>query len=168
MRMDRRGDIGVATMILFIALTLVASVSASIIIDTANKVREQAVQTGNDAIADVSTGYELMYATGEVAGNVVTALHLHLRLAPGSPEIDVSGVIVALTVTSDHGSISRDLSCGPSNTAARGDRVEIIIGGLSAGPGDRVSVNIIPAAGFQTKIDLTIPDVLTPGTMILR
>lgn len=168
MRIDRRGDMGVAAMMLFVALILVASAAASIIIDTAIQVREQALQTGNDALAGVSTGFEVVQVTGEVDEGKITVLHIGLRLAPGSPDIDVNGVVISLNVASTSGSTSRELACGPWNTKIAGGRTEVIIDGLTAGPGDRVTMNIVPKVGFQTLIVITVPDVLVPGTAGLR
>ncbi|MBI0582160.1 MAG: hypothetical protein JET69_04000 [Methanomassiliicoccales archaeon] len=165
---DRRGEMGIGAMILFIAMVLVASVASSVLISTANNLREQALQTGNDAIASVSTGYEVSYVTGDVSGNEITRLHVHLKLAPGSHAIDVNGVVVSLTISSESGSVSADMACDPTNVVDQGDRVELIISGLSAGPGATVSLKIVPPTGFLTFIELTIPDVLTNGTMFLR
>ncbi len=159
---------GVATMIIFIAMILVAAVAASVIISIANNVREQALQTGNDAIASVSTGYELDYVTGEVSGNEITVLHVFLKLAPGSKAIDINDVVVSMTMTSDGSTISADMACDPTNAENLGERVELTISGLSAGPGTEVTLNIVPPAGFLTYVYFTIPDVLTPGTMYLR
>ena len=56
MRMNKRADIGVGTMIVFIAMVLVAAVAASVLISTANSVREQATSTGDDAIPEYPPG----------------------------------------------------------------------------------------------------------------
>lgn len=168
MRLDRRGDMGVSTMIIFIAMVLVASTAASVLIITANNLREQAMQTGTDAIAAVSTGYDLIYVTGDVSGNEIACLHLFLRPAAGSPDIDINGVVVSLTISSGGRSTSADLACSPTNAVEQRGRVELIISGLSAGPGDEVTIVVMPSAGFPTRIELVIPDVLTPGTMTLR
>ena len=67
MKKDRRGDIGVGTMTIFIAMVLVAAVAASVLISTANSVKEQATQTGTDAIAELSSGFDVEYVTGTVS-----------------------------------------------------------------------------------------------------
>jgi flagellin FlaB len=43
MRNDKRAEMGVGTMIIFIAMVLVAAVAASVLISTANTVREQEI-----------------------------------------------------------------------------------------------------------------------------
>jgi archaellin len=167
MRLERRGEMGVSVMIIFIAMILVASAAASVLLATANDLREQATRTGADAIAGVSTGYELIYATGDVTGNEVTRLHLFLRPVPGSPNIDIGQVVITMTISSD-GSTCADLVCDPKSIVERGNRVEVIISGLSACPGDKVTLRIMPPVGFSTYIELAIPDVLIDGTINLR
>jgi archaellin len=86
MRLERRGEMGVSVMIIFIAM-IPRRIGRSVRAPTppANDLREQATRTGADAIAGVSPAYELIYATGDVTGNEVTRLHLFLRPVPGSP-----------------------------------------------------------------------------------
>jgi flagellin FlaB len=57
MKKNKRAEMGVGTMIIFIAMVLVAAVAASVLISTANTVREQAQQTGDQAINGVATGF---------------------------------------------------------------------------------------------------------------
>jgi archaellin len=168
MKRDRSGQMGIGAMILFIVMILVASVASSVLISTANDLREQSLHTGSDAIGSVSTGYELSYVTGEISRNKVVTLHVFLRLAPGSQAIDASSVVISLTVSSKSGSTSADMACDGTNAVDLGERTELIISGLSAGPGAKVSMKIVPATGFSTLIDLTIPDVLIDSTMLLR
>ncbi len=63
---DKHGDMGVGTMIIFIAMVLVAAVAASVLISTANTVREQAQNTGDQAINNVASGFVVQDVTGTV------------------------------------------------------------------------------------------------------
>ncbi|MBI0583015.1 MAG: hypothetical protein ISF22_02175 [Methanomassiliicoccus sp.] len=168
MRRDERADMGIGAMVIFIAMVLVATVAASVLISTANDLKEQAIRTGTDATASVSTGFELIYITGDVSDNEVTELHLFMRLASGSQDIDVTRVVLSISISSEGGSIGADLVCDATNTVIVDDRVEFVISGMSASPGSSVNILVIPPAGYSTRIALSIPSVLTPGTMILR
>lgn len=164
MRLDKRGEMGVGTMIIFIAMVLVAAVASSVLISTANDVREQATQTGVDAIRGVSSGYDLEYVSADVTDNRVTDLYIHVKPGAGSPDLDASKMIVSLTV----GASSWDLPCDDTNTVISGDRVLIHVYGISAAPGESIAVKLLPQYGYATDVLLTVPDVLTAGTVILR
>ena len=57
MKNDKRAEMGVGTMIIFIAMVLVAAVAASVLISTSNTVREQAQTTGEQAINNIASGF---------------------------------------------------------------------------------------------------------------
>jgi len=103
---DEEGAMGVGTLIVFIAMVLVAAVAASVLIDTANKLQQQAQKTGDQAIQEVSTAFTVK----EVNGNTSTEggdgdidnITLVLGLAAGSPAQNLSQVIIEI----DNGDIA--------------------------------------------------------------
>ena len=105
MHRDKRAEMGVGTMIIFIAMVLVAAVAASVLISTANTVREQATQTGNDAIAGVSSGFDIKYVKGTVAGNEITQMDVFVQLHAGSPALKLDDVILSVTAGGKSGEI---------------------------------------------------------------
>ena len=68
---DKRAEMGVGTMIIFIAMVLVAAVAASVLISTANKVSEQAQNTGDQAINNVASGFVVQDVTGQVLADKI-------------------------------------------------------------------------------------------------
>ena len=93
---DKRAEMGVGTMIIFIAMVLVAAVAASVLISTANKVREQAQNTGDQAINNVASGFVVQDVTGVVnsAMTEIKNLTIQVRLQAGSPAINMDKVTV--------------------------------------------------------------------------
>lgn len=166
-KLDKRGGMGISVMIIFIAMVLVAAVAAGVVLDTANNVRERAAQTGVDAIQEVSTGLDLLYVSGDVSNNKVTGLHLYMRLAAGSQPINSTDVVVSMTITGDR-STGTDNGIVPLGDPIIRDRAEFVGCGLSLSPGDAVNIRVFPLHGYSTLIKFTIPDVLTPGTVMLR
>ncbi|MCD6384029.1 MAG: hypothetical protein J7L88_06170 [Thermoplasmata archaeon] len=65
MKREKEGDIGIGTMIIFIALILVAAVAASLLITTAGRLNQQAQETGEIARQEVSTAL----VTRNIAGD---------------------------------------------------------------------------------------------------
>jgi archaellin len=99
---DDQGDVGIGTMIVFIAMVLVASVAASVLINTANQVREQARSTGEQAINNVASGFNIpdaVAAVNQTTKDSIDSLTIYIRLVAGSPPINLDNV--AITITSD-------------------------------------------------------------------
>jgi archaeal flagellin FlaB len=100
---DEDGEMGIGMMIIFIAMVLVAAVAAAVIINTANDVREQAQSTGDQAIADVATGFNTQNILGDredAAGtetDSIEYLEIRVQLHAGSPDVAMDDVLIELT-----------------------------------------------------------------------
>lgn len=64
---DEEGDMGIGTMILFIAMVLVAAVAAALLISTAGELNQQAQETGRLSQQEVSSGFIVVETFGLVA-----------------------------------------------------------------------------------------------------
>jgi flagellin FlaB len=62
---DEKGDFGIGTMIIFIAMIVVAVVAATVIIETMNKLQSSAKSTGDQAITQVSSGLHVKSVLGD-------------------------------------------------------------------------------------------------------
>jgi len=97
---DEEGAMGVGTLIVFIAMVLVAAVAASVLIDTANKLQQQAQKTGDQAIQEVSTAFTVKEVNGntstENGDSNVENLTLVVGLAAGAPAQNFSQVIIEI------------------------------------------------------------------------
>ncbi|AGB04282.1 archaeal flagellin-like protein [Aciduliprofundum sp. MAR08-339] len=59
-----KGEMGVGTLIIFIAMIIVAAVAATVLIQTAYMLQQQAMETGDVAIQDVATGFKVITIQG--------------------------------------------------------------------------------------------------------
>jgi flagellin FlaB len=59
-----KGEMGVGTLIIFIAMIVVAAVAATVLIQTAYQLQQQAEETGNIARQDVATGFKIITIQG--------------------------------------------------------------------------------------------------------
>lgn len=91
------GDMGIGAMIIFIAVVLVAGIAASVLIQTANRLEIQAMQTGQDTIREVSSGLQIIDIEGANSGGLITQMVLVVRPHAGSGDIDLSNAFVEIS-----------------------------------------------------------------------
>ena len=88
---DEEGAIGIGTLIVFIAMVLVAAIAAAVLIDTAGNLQSRAKRTGEDAVDDVSGGIQVLTVEGQFddATSEIDFIKVYLCLYSGTEPIDV-------------------------------------------------------------------------------
>ena len=122
---DEIAAIGIGAMIVFIALILVAAVAAAVIIQTAEKLQQNAQTTGQDTTDSMSAR---LFITGVIVGGAAQ-LDVTFELAPGSDDVpteDIQWAIVCAAGLDDD-----DLAVTPAgathiigNNAASANTIE--------------------------------------------
>lgn len=87
------------TLIIFIAMVLVAAVAAAVIIGTSGSLQQRAMATGQEATEEVSSNVNVVGIYGERpnATSDVSSLKLYLTLSAGSQNVDLNQTIVRFT-----------------------------------------------------------------------
>jgi flagellin-like protein len=182
---DARGQVGIGTLIIFIAMVLVAAVAAGVLVNTSGLLQSQAQDTGADAQAQVSNQIDVVSATGEDNGSngSIDQLRLVVKKSPGSDPIDLNEATIQYTSDSDSMTLTQGgtSSTFDVNSVAGGvtdnvlentdQRAEIIIdlgspdqpGTLAEG--EDAQLEIVDQSGASTIYGVNIPDTLT-GTYV--
>jgi flagellin-like protein len=176
---DERGQVGIGTLIVFIALVLVAAVAAGVLIDTAGDLESRASDTGEDAQAQVSNQIDVVSATGQDSNtdDTVENVTLVVKKSPGSDPVDLSAATIEYTASDSSETLSFNASAtstefttaavdgGPTQILQDTDeRVQINIsvsdieGGLTEG--ETAELQIVDQSGASTVYGVNIPDVL--------
>jgi flagellin FlaB len=95
---DKKAMVGIGTMIVFIAMVLVAAVAASILIQTAQTLQQKAYKVGGETIAEVSSGIRLDDSIGYTNANKTVVEYIAFVISPrsGSGYIDLENVFVTI------------------------------------------------------------------------
>jgi len=92
------GDVGIGTLIIFIAMVLVAAVAAAVLIQTSGVLQQKAQQTGKEAITEVSSNMKITSVVGERttgdSTSPLTKLNVTVELSAGGTEVDFQQVLV--------------------------------------------------------------------------
>ncbi len=93
---DNQADVGIGTLIVFIAMILVAAVAAAVLIQTSGVLQQKAQQTGKEATSEVASNMKISSVVGTTDGsNIYTQeLNVTIELAAGGSSIDFSKVVI--------------------------------------------------------------------------
>jgi flagellin-like protein len=174
-----RGQVGIGTLIIFIALVLVAAVAAGVLVNTAGELQSRASDTGDDAQAQVSNQIDVVSATGEDAtapDGSIEKVTLVVKKSPGSDPINVSEATIqytspsnSQTLTVTGGSVELQdeagTTIGPTGDQVLDDtseRIKIVITlPASLAEGESAELKIVDQSGASTVYGVNVPEVVT-------
>jgi flagellin-like protein len=94
---DERGQVGIGTLIVFIAMVLVAAIAAGVLINTAGFLQTQSEQTGQQSSQQVTDRLEPVTKTGVTDSSTpkqIKEVQLTIQKAPGASDVDLDNVTV--------------------------------------------------------------------------
>ncbi len=136
---DNLAAIGIGAMIVFIALILVAAVAAAVIIQTAEKLQQNAQSTGDDTTDEMSGKVNILNVFVADADN----FEIYFRLAAGSD--DTADVDMLWQITCDDGAGGMDYIAGDFS----GSAIDPLDGNAAATTADA-------GVAYRTTLDATV------------
>ena len=97
---DASAQVGIGTMIVFIATVLVAAIAAGVLIATSSDLQEKSSKTGSEATEQVASNLNIDSVVGkrDVAGDAgLKDLEIYVSLAPGASEVDLEQMKLQIT-----------------------------------------------------------------------
>ena len=98
---NNEASIGIGALIIFIAMVLVAGVTASVMLQVMNSMQQQALSTGQDTIREVSSGLKVTHISGYSDGSSITQLAIFLSTSAGSNDIDLTYTKISLSESTE-------------------------------------------------------------------
>jgi flagellin FlaB len=176
---DKRGQVGIGTLIVFIAMVLVAAIAAGVLVNTAGFLQETAEQTGAESQAQVSDRLQVVSAYGSVAdsgsGNQVASVELIVKKSAGSDAIDltstsylyVEGAVVEDAFIAGANDLS-GTALTPAVLESNDDRAVITITpGTAIDAGDEFTIELVTASGAKTVVKGYVPSTAQDGDTVL-
>ena len=182
---EERGQVGIGTLIVFIAMVLVAAIAAGVLINTAGLLQTQAEATGEESTQQVSDRLQVVSQSGDVndASDGIDALEFVVAQAPGADNIDLDEVSVELLGADgqelfqlDTDEVEIDIFTdddGDNVLTDNSDRAEVTIAlandAIGSGEdldytleeGDQLAVTFTTAAGATTTAEIRVPTTIT-------
>jgi len=182
---EERGQVGIGTLIVFIAMVLVAAIAAGVLINTAGFLQSKSEQTGQQSTKQVSNRLQEVVTTGEVTGasgnESIDMVSVTVSQAPGAGEIDLTNATITWigpngTYTLTESSIATGdgdfnvtaVKDGDDSSPVLNDPDDRLTVGfdLTSGPpdqlneGDEVTIKINTMSGATTTIRFVVPESL--------
>ncbi len=189
-QINKKADMGIGTLILFIAMLIVASITANVLVQTATSLQNRALQTGDQARRAISTFTEVASVSGvNISGNSINDIRMDVKLSPGSEPIPLNSTLLSAD-TSSYG-YSYTYSTGSCERGEGGYEIDdsemsgtytvrYVLGGDSPGyivgsdrveicfglpeplnPGSSLSIRFEPQTGISSEASIHAPDVVS-------
>ena len=94
---SKKAEMGIGTLIIFIALLLVAAVAAGVLIQTAGSLQERALTTGDQAKGQIATNVKVVEVSGTNGQDgTLEEFEQIIKLSPGSEDIKLSQTLFTM------------------------------------------------------------------------
>jgi flagellin-like protein len=175
-----RGQVGIGTLIVFIAMVLVAAIAAGVLINTAGFLQSQSEETGQQSSQQVTDRIQVISETGIVTSSKIADIELNIKKAPGAGDIDVSDATIqyigpsgASDIVSGDTAWSLSAVSGSTSVLTSDSDVFTLTLDLDKSPisnelstGDSVDMEITTASGGTTTVTITVPESLSGDSAV--
>src|SRR5659263_28188 len=153
-------DVGIGTLIIFIAMVLVAAVAAAVLIQTSGILQQKATSVGKEATSEVSSNLKIVSIVATVTSSTenATSFDLYVEISAGGNPIDISKTQVKYIDDTSAGFITKTYS---EERTLDGDTAIL-------SPGDLGKISITPTSPLSARQTATLQMIPEKGSMIVK
>jgi flagellin-like protein len=185
---EDRGQVGIGTLIVFIAMVLVAAIAAGVLVNTAGFLQESAEQTGQQAQGEVSDRLTVVNAYTTVASGQTSDVYVTVRKASGSDNINLTASTVQwisedgqaqAPVSDANVDITNETGGSPASPVVITDDSKYVLqvtltggsgtdfNGQALDSGDEGTLLLTTPSGATTRVTVAIPSDVQDDTIFL-
>ncbi|MCW7077131.1 MAG: flagellin [Candidatus Syntrophoarchaeum sp.] len=165
---DSDAQAGIGTLIIFIAMVLVAAVAAAVLIQTSGVLQQRSQETGTQAIEEVSSNIGIESIVGHrssASSNDLEYVNITVKVMAGAGDIDISQLIIAIQNKTDRtdniGYTSNSSLLSGMNFTVRelrdeDDSYNTTNNNYVINTGDLVTINLNPSIDFPAREPMRI------------
>ncbi len=189
-RIPKKADIGIGTLILFIAMILVAAIAASVLIQVATNLQNKALLTGDRTARQISGGFQalIIYGTDDGDG-LLDDFVIKMKSMPASEPISLNSTIIEVLTHNTAMSLKyggtncsaaennkthyfvQTLITSPSHQDGYVVKGEVVMTCFSApyamSPDEDVSFSVTPRNAYPLKIETALPERINTGRVFI-
>jgi archaeal flagellin FlaB len=173
-----KGETGIGTLIIFIAIVLVAAIAASVLLGTAGSLQQKALTTGKQTQQEVASGIQVISVTATDGQNGdIESFEVLAKLSAGSDPLAMNDTVITFDTKNSSQNIGLGtvanvstfsltyVKTGPdyiTNYITVGDVINVKFNSTySIGQSQTVKMKIIPKRGVIVPVDFVTPDVMS-------
>ncbi|MFB6232987.1 MAG: archaellin/type IV pilin N-terminal domain-containing protein [Haloarculaceae archaeon] len=188
-----RAQVGIGTLIVFIAMILVATITAGVLVETAGLLQSQTEVTGEESSSQVSDRVQVINAVGTVSGDRIEYINLTVAKATGSDDVALENATIQYVDTKQTVNLVHEdrqqgsASVGTFSTRGVADDDGSLADGVLNDPDDRAiieinmttdsfssqleesesaSLSITARGGGETRVTLSVPQSLSQSDTV--
>ena len=172
LKADNKAETGIGTLIIFIAMVLVAAVAATVLINTAGSLQQRATSTGSQTTNQVSTGLIIQSIYGmdnnktSPESGTLNWTAIYVTLNTGSSPVDLSNVSLSLEYKGQLASLKYNSAATNATFAVDTSGTSNVFSVLTASVGKNSTGKAIELKNLTTSSNFAIVVIRDPSNSL--